>query len=132
MLEIEDTADEIDLREMFSALLGGWIIITSSALIFTSMAIYYALFIARKDFSTAKIEFLLQSNQSSMGSLGGLASLAGVSLPSNANVSVKLQPRLESTAFILELNDMVNLFSDPYFNPFIMDKDNQGDQLGTV
>jgi uncharacterized protein involved in exopolysaccharide biosynthesis len=79
--ELKNTSDEIDLRELFSALWSGKWFIALVALIFSVAAIFYALSLP----NTYKSEVLLApvsegSGLKLPGQLGGLASLAGVNL----------------------------------------------------
>ena len=117
MQQIND--DEIDLGEIFSALLNGWKII----LIFTSFflvgSLYYAMNGPLEKFeSVAKIQLSEENSRPQFSEFGGIASLAGITLPSNSSDQLKLETRLTSRKFILGLDEKVNLFADKYLNPY--------------
>ena len=118
MQEIND--DEIDLGELFSALTSGW----KAILIFTSaffvVSAYYAMYGPEEKFeSIAKIQFDEGSSRSQFADFSGIASLAGINMPKNLTSQVKLETRLTSRKFILDLDEKISLFSDNYLNPYI-------------
>lgn len=112
--------DEIDIGELFSALLSGWKILVFFTSVFFISAVYYALNVPIEKFeSVATIQFSDANNNTQFSNLGGIASLAGISLPSNRSDQVSLDTRLNSRTFILGLDKKVELFSDDYFNPHL-------------
>jgi uncharacterized protein involved in exopolysaccharide biosynthesis len=79
--------DEIDLRELFTAIWQGkWIIVIITAL-FASASVYYAVNLPNIYKSEALLAPAEQDKTSGLvGQFGGLASLAGVNLGANGNV----------------------------------------------
>ncbi|KPH90394.1 lipopolysaccharide biosynthesis protein [Pseudoalteromonas undina] len=79
--------DEIDLRELFTAIWQGkWIIVIITAL-FASASVYYAVNLPNIYKSEALLAPAEQDKAGGLaGQLGGLASLAGVNLGANGNV----------------------------------------------
>ena len=74
MQEIND--DEIDLGELFSALLSGWISLFAFTLIFFIGSIYYALNGPEEKFeSVVKIQFDEENSGSPFSDFSGVASL---------------------------------------------------------
>ena len=74
---IED--DEIDLRELFAALISGWFTIGVSTAIALVLSIVYAFFIAEEKYESMSVFALDDSKSSSLpAGLGGLAGLAGL------------------------------------------------------
>lgn len=101
---INDFDDEIDLREVFNALLEGkWIIISFTAFI-SIIGVIYSLLLPNIYESKAMLVPVDSSNDSissALGSYSGLASMAGIQLPSksNQNNSSQAKHKISSLSF---------------------------------
>jgi hypothetical protein len=95
--------DEIDLLELWRALVRGkWIIIAFTA-VFSVASVFYALALPNMYKSTAVLAPAESSGSSELGRLAGLASLAGVSLGGGgSNRAAEALEILQSWAFIEE------------------------------
>lgn len=113
---IED--DEIDLRELFSALLSGWFTIGVSTAIALVVSIFYALFMTVEKYESVSVFALTDSKSSSLpAGLGGLAGLAGISLPSSGGASDRVEDIILSREFLLDTAGKLDLWGDPDFAP---------------
>ena len=112
---IED--DEIDLAELFSTLLHGWLTIATAALLSVAFAAYYALFMVPERFESRAI-FAINSSAPSLnlGELGGLAALAGFNLPGGGSDTQRVEEQITSRDFLLEIADKTDLFANPNYN----------------
>lgn len=111
--------DEIDLAELFSALLSQWFLIGFVSFIGACLAIYYAVAVADPEYQ-ASAKFALEdssSGLSGLGELGAVAALAGLSSGSSGGPAATIEARIASRDFILSLSEQVDLFGDPAFNP---------------
>ena len=111
--------DEIDLAELFSALLSNWLLIGATSALFAAAAIYYAVWVAEPTYDAgAKFAFEDGSGGISLPSeLGGLAGLVGVSGGAGGGPAQTLEDRIKSRGFILEIAPEAGLFEDPEVNP---------------
>ena len=124
-LSIQD--DEIDLRELFSALWSDKIWIFLSTSLCAVLAVLCALSI--KPEYEAKSIFELKSTSAGSrfpGELGGLASLAGINLGGGGSDGAVLD-RLAGRDFVARLSEDVSLDKDPVF---VDDGDAWGGSLG--
>ena len=121
---IED--DEIDLAELFSTLLHGWLTITTAALLSVAFAAYYALFMVPERFESRAI-FAINSSAPSLnlGELGGLAALAGFNLPGGGSETQRVEEQITSRDFLLEIADELGLFRNPDYNTSIGSDENR-------
>ena len=111
---IED--DEIDLRELFAALISGWFTIGVSTAIALAVSIFYALFMTVEKYESISVFALNDSKSSSLpAGLGGLAGLAGISLPSSGGASGKVEDIILSREFLLDTAGKLDLWDDPDF-----------------
>jgi len=111
--------DEIDLAELFRALLSQWFLIGLTTLVGGFLAIYYAVAIAEPKYE-ASVKFAMEdsaSGLSSLGELGAVAALAGLSSGGGGGPAATIEDRITSRDFILNLAQNVELFEDPEFNP---------------
>jgi uncharacterized protein involved in exopolysaccharide biosynthesis len=115
----ENSDDEIDLGEVFSALVSGW----KALLFFTSFffigSAYYAINVPIEKFESVATIQLSNANGSKLSKIGGIASLAGISIPTGSSEQITLETRLNSRALILGLDEKVRIFSDEYLNPYL-------------
>ena len=110
----------LTLVNFFSALTSGWKAILIFTLIFFVVSAYYAMYGPEEKFeSIAKIQFDEGNSRSQFADFSGIASLAGINMPKNLTSQVKLETRLTSRKFILDLDEKISLFSDNYLNPYI-------------
>ncbi|WP_217810153.1 Wzz/FepE/Etk N-terminal domain-containing protein [Salibaculum griseiflavum] len=111
--------DEIDLAELFSALLSNWLLIGATTALFSAAAIYYAVWVAEPTYDAgAKFAFEDGSGGISLPSeLGGLAALVGVSGGTSGGPAQTLEDRIKSRDFILKIAPEAGLFEDPEVNP---------------
>ena len=107
--------DEIDLRELFAALISKWAIIAFFGFISVTLAGYYAFKVATPKYESNAVFAMPNSSGSSMGGLGALAGLAGVSLPTSSG-SGNVIDRVAGRDFVVDLADELDLLSDPFFN----------------
>jgi uncharacterized protein involved in exopolysaccharide biosynthesis len=129
---IED--DEIDLAELFSTLLHGWLTIATAALLSVAFAAYYALFMVPERFESRAI-FAINSSASSLnlGELGGLAALAGFNLPGGGSETQRVEEQITSRDFLLEIADQLDLFENPDYNSSVASGDDEsGLELSSV
>ena len=111
---IED--DEIDLRELFAALISGWFTIGVSTAIALVVSIFYALFMTVEKYESISVFALNDSKSSSLpAGLGGLAGLAGISLPSSGGASGRVEDIILSREFLLDTAGKLDLWDDPDF-----------------
>lgn len=116
MQEIDN--DDIDLNEVFSALISGWKSLIMAVSFSFVGSVYYALNVPSEKFeSFAKIQLSQVNNRSRFSDFSGIASLAGVSLPDTNGDQIQFETRLNSRKFILGLDQQLDLFSDEYLNP---------------
>lgn len=112
--------DEIDLGEVFAALVAHKIII----FLFVSLSFLLALnliFNSEKKFTANAIFQIEQESKpgfSFPSELGALASLAGLGGTSAQNSSPALLERTKGREFILEINQRLSLYEDFYFNDY--------------
>ena len=111
--------DEIDLAELFFALLSNWLLISASTVLFAAAAVYYAVGVAEPTYDAeAKFSFEDGSGGISLPSeLGGLAALVGVSAGGGSGPAQTLEDRIKSRDFVLEIAPKAGLFEDPEVNP---------------
>ena len=129
---IED--DEIDLAELFSTLLHGWLTIATAALLSVAFAAYYALFMVPERFESRAI-FAINSSASSLnlGELGGLAALAGFNLPGGGSETQRVEEQITSRDFLLEIAGQLDLFENPDYNSSVASGDDEsGLELSSV
>jgi len=98
--------DEIDLRELFSVLWAGKILIVAVTAIFAMVSVGYALSLANQ-YKASAVVSPSQSGGSSLGAmagqLGGLASLAGINIGSGeSNETQEAMEIMQSWAFMEE------------------------------
>ena len=95
MSQLVDQGDEIDLSELFAAILHNWWVVALVALSSAFMAGYYAFTMTTPIFEATTRFELLDSNQNTAGAgqAAGLAALAGISLPGAASEADALQDR---------------------------------------
>ena len=111
---VED--DEIDLRELFAALISGWFTIGVSTAIALVVSIFYALFMTVEKYESISVFALNDSKSSSLpAGLGGLAGLAGISLPSSGGASGRVEDIILSREFLLDTAGKLDLWDDPDF-----------------
>ena len=121
---IED--DEIDLAELFSTLLHGWLTITTAALLSVAFAAYYALFMVPERFESRAIFAINSSTPGlNLGELGGLAALAGFNLPGGGSETQRVEEQITSRDFLLEIADELGLFRNPDYNTSIGSDENR-------
>jgi len=121
---IED--DEIDLAELFSTLLHGWLTITTAALLSVAFAAYYALFMVPERFESRAIFAINSSTPGlNLGELGGLAALAGFNLPGGGSETQRVEEQIKSRDFLLEIADELGLFRNPDYNTSIGSDENR-------
>jgi uncharacterized protein involved in exopolysaccharide biosynthesis len=106
--------DEIDLRELFAALVAHWGLIACVSALSVFLAGYYAFVIATPKFKSESVFQMPDVSGRSLGNLGGLASLAGISLPDSGGVNVFDQ--VQGRDFIVEIASDLGLEQDPFFN----------------
>ena len=127
--------DEIDLRELFSALWSAKILILVITLAFTSISIVYALITPNKYQATIVLAPAKQNSSgisSALSQFGGLASLAGISLgdgqDADARIAIEvMQSRSFIEQFIKQSGIMVEIMAakgwDSDQRRLIIDKD---------
>lgn len=115
----ENSDDEIDLGEVFSALVSGWKTLLFFTSIFFISSAYYAINVPIEKFESVATIQLSNANGSKFSRLGGIASLAGISMPTGSSEQITLETRLNSRALILGLDEKVRIFSDEYLNPYL-------------
>ena len=121
---IED--DEIDLAELFSTLLHGWLTIATAALLSVAFAAYYALFMVPERFESRAIFAINSSTPGlNLGELGGLAALAGFNLPGGGSETQRVEEQITSRDFLLEIADELGLFRNPDYNTSIGSDENR-------
>lgn len=112
--------DEIDLAELFSALLSNWLLIGIVTLMCGIGAVYYAVAVAKPTYEAqAKLAFNSSASGglSLPGELGALAALVGTSAGGRDGPAATFEDRIKSRDFILEIAREASLFADPVFNP---------------
>lgn len=110
--------DGVNLRELLFALVHNWAGITLSCFLGAFASAYYAFFIAEEKFeSFSTFSFIENKQNINYGNLGNIAAIAGLSLPSGSSFSAKVEPRVLSNEFILELDKAVDFYSDKHINP---------------
>ncbi|MDP5460131.1 Wzz/FepE/Etk N-terminal domain-containing protein [Alishewanella sp. SMS8] len=101
--------DEIDLRELFSAIWQGKWIIAGTSFVFAVLAVIYALSLPNIYKSEALLSPVSQDGGLSIpGQLGGLAALAGVNLGGGANDKTTLAIE------VLKSRDFIGRFIEKY------------------
>lgn len=110
-----DTNDEIDLREMFAALISKWAVIALFGFVSVTLAGYYGFKVAVPKYESNAVFAMPGASGSSLGGLGALAGLAGVSIPTSSG-SNNVIDRVAGRDFVVELGDELDLLSDPFFN----------------
>lgn len=112
--DLTTTDDEIDLRELFSALWSGKIWIFLSTSICAVLAVLYALSL-KPEYEARSVFELKSSGAGSRfpGELGGLASLAGINVGGGSDGAVL--DRLAGRDFVARLSEDVSLDKDPVF-----------------
>ena len=113
------TDDEIDLKELLSALWYHKILIGIVTGFSIFVAGYYLLTIKKKFTSTAvfQIEQADNSGFNFSGELGALASIAGFSSSGVSEMDTLLE-RIVAREFILEISQKFSLKTDPFFNSY--------------
>tara|TARA_B100000575_G_C23136234_1_gene660150 strand:+ start:1019 stop:1924 length:906 start_codon:yes stop_codon:yes gene_type:complete len=104
--------DEIDIKSLFKILLNGKLVIFSSTVLFSIIAVTYSLTLSNIYQSTALLSPVGEQSSSSgsLGDMGGLASLAGISISSSSGGnSTKAITKMTTLSFFEE-NILPNIF----------------------
>lgn len=121
MTQIFEQDKEIDLSELFAAVICQWWILISISVVGLSVSGYYAYMVATPEYE-ASSRFELLSGSQSGGSFAGaaeIAAIAGFSVPSTTSEADALIDRVLSRPFVKSIYESAGFRTDPEFNSLL-------------